>query len=135
METSMKTMVRSLAFAFTAAALAACGPTQTADAGPDADLFDVILRPDTADESSEVSAVTDAGEGGASEAGADATADAPAEGGVGDGGTCRGADNCYSCEPTESSHFLDRCTDGRCARFDNAARLPLYNGGSLPPLR
>lgn len=145
MTNTTKTLLRALAL--TAAALSACGPNQTADAGADADLFDVILRPDTAAEaaaeasteaSTEAGGDAGEGEGGAAEAGADATADAIAdattEGGAGDGGSCRGADNCYSCEPTESSHFLDRCTDGRCARFDNAARLPLYNGGVLPPL-
>ena len=45
--------------------------------------------------------------------------------------------NCFQqnvCEPTEDVDFLNGCTDGQCIAFDNAARLPLYNNGTLPAL-
>lgn len=52
----------------------------------------------------------------------------------GSGGSCEGEDGCYSCEPVENEHFLNACTDADCVPFDNVARLPLYNGGDLPPV-
>lgn len=45
--------------------------------------------------------------------------------------------NCFvqtTCEPTELTDFLNGCTDSQCIEFDNVARLPRYNNGSLPPL-
>jgi hypothetical protein len=45
--------------------------------------------------------------------------------------------NCFDqtvCEPTEDTDFLNGCTDNQCIPFANAARLPLYNNGNLPPL-
>ncbi|HVH43825.1 MAG TPA: hypothetical protein VM925_15840 [Labilithrix sp.] len=42
---------------------------------------------------------------------------------------------CFSCEPTALVDFLNACTEGQCAPFDNAARLPLYEPGKpLPPV-
>jgi hypothetical protein len=38
-----------------------------------------------------------------------------------------------NCLPVVEEHFLNKCTDG-CFPFDNAARLPLYVNGELPPL-
>lgn len=45
-----------------------------------------------------------------------------------------GVAGCFQCTPTTDEDFLNACTDGTCVAFDNAARLPLYNGGNLPPL-
>ncbi len=45
--------------------------------------------------------------------------------------------NCFQqdvCAPTEDVDFLNGCTDQQCIAFDNAARLPRFNNGSLPPL-
>jgi hypothetical protein len=45
--------------------------------------------------------------------------------------------NCFQqdvCEPAQPTEFLNGCTDGQCIAFDNVARLPLYNNGTLPPL-
>ncbi len=47
---------------------------------------------------------------------------------------CTGENDCFSCEPTQTSEFLNACTDGTCFPFDNEARLPRYNHGELPPL-
>ncbi len=38
------------------------------------------------------------------------------------------------CEPVQLDQFLNACTAVQCIRFDNVARLPLYNNGALPPL-
>lgn len=59
-------------------------------------------------------------------------------GGTGTGGTgtvnCDGPNGCFDCPPKKTVEFLNACTDAQCTPFDNAARLPLYNGGNLPPL-
>jgi hypothetical protein len=52
----------------------------------------------------------------------------------GSGGNCDGPAGCYDCPPHTNSQFLNQCTNAQCAAFDNAARLPLYNGGNLPPV-
>ncbi|HEU4406463.1 MAG TPA: hypothetical protein VFS43_14455 [Polyangiaceae bacterium] len=69
-------------------------------------------------------------------AGAGGAAGNAGSGGGGVAPNCLGPDGCFaaSCAPQVTEHFLNRCTDASCARFDNAARLPLFNGGSLPPL-
>jgi hypothetical protein len=54
--------------------------------------------------------------------------------GGGTGGDCSGQSNCYSCTPHDTDQFLNHCTDAQCAPFDNVTRLPLYNGGNLPPV-
>ena len=48
--------------------------------------------------------------------------------------SCSGADACYACSPATTIEFLNACTSAQCLPFDNTARLPLYNGGNLPPL-
>lgn len=82
-----------------------------------------------------------AGSGGAG--GASGSAGTGGQAGAGgNGGTggvapnCVGTDGCFSasCTPQTTADFLNRCTDASCAPFDNVARLPLFNGGSLPPL-
>ncbi|MBX3225863.1 MAG: hypothetical protein KIT84_30200 [Labilithrix sp.] len=64
-------------------------------------------------------------------------------GGAADGGdvdadvdpSCLGAEGCFTCEPTRTIDLLNACTDGQCAPFDNAARLPLFvPGQALPPV-
>ena len=62
------------------------------------------------------------------------------QGGAGQGGAggvdpaCVGEDGCYACDPTNDPEFLNACTEAQCSAFDNEARLPLYNGGDLPPV-
>jgi hypothetical protein len=53
------------------------------------------------------------------------------DGGVGNEGGA-GPDGCVR-NPTEPEDFLNRCTDARCAPFDNEARIPGFNG-TLPEL-
>lgn len=49
--------------------------------------------------------------------------------------SCTTATGCFSCEPTSLAEFLNACTEGQCAPFDNVARLPLYEPGKpLPPI-
>jgi hypothetical protein len=48
--------------------------------------------------------------------------------------SCTSAAGCFVCTPVELVEFLNACTDSSCQPFDNAARLPLYNNGVLPPL-
>ncbi len=57
-------------------------------------------------------------------------------GSAGAGGqvNCDGPNGCYACKPTTLPQFLNHCTDSTCVPFDNAARLPLYKNGTLPPL-
>jgi hypothetical protein len=63
----------------------------------------------------------------------DAAADAPAAC-FDPAGTPAGCFRQDACEPDDDTDFLNGCTDGSCVAFDNAARLPLYNAGTLPPL-
>ena len=64
------------------------------------------------------------------------TADAAraADAGAETGAECLGAEGCFKCEVENLGQALNACTESQCAPFDNAARLPLYNGGSLPPV-
>ncbi|HEY6725251.1 MAG TPA: hypothetical protein VI197_14550 [Polyangiaceae bacterium] len=39
-----------------------------------------------------------------------------------------------ACAPTRDAHVLNQCTESNCFAYDNAANLPLYNGGDLPPV-
>jgi hypothetical protein len=55
-------------------------------------------------------------------------------GGTGGQVDCNGPNNCYKCPPVAELQFLNQCTASQCSPFDNAARLPLYNNGNLPPL-
>jgi hypothetical protein len=67
--------------------------------------------------------------------GGGATGTGGAGGGAGGGGgNCDGPNGCYDCPPHSNDQFLNHCTTAQCAPFDNEARLPLYNGGNLPPL-
>jgi hypothetical protein len=48
---------------------------------------------------------------------------------------CTTETGCFSCEPVTLTNFLNACTEGQCAPFDNVARLPLYEAGKpLPPI-
>jgi hypothetical protein len=60
---------------------------------------------------------------------ADATADGSA-----DAASCVGDGGCVACPPVTLSDYLNQCTGSACAPFDNHARLPLWDGGALPPL-
>lgn len=72
----------------------------------------------------------------------DAGSTATVDGGVDDAAVepdaspdCIGDEGCFKCEPTKLVEFLNRCTDGQCVPFDNAARVPLYEPGKpLPPV-
>jgi hypothetical protein len=52
---------------------------------------------------------------------------------VQDAASCGTDGGCWSCTPASSSEFLNQCTSSQCSPFQNAARLPNYDGG-LPPL-
>lgn len=74
--------------------------------------------------------------GGSSEAGTGGTSQALTDAGI-DAATCDptpGANGCYPCAPKTDAEFLNHCSGSQCSPFDNAARLPLYNGGKLPTL-
>jgi hypothetical protein len=58
--------------------------------------------------------------------GSETTADA--------GVSCVGTDGCYSCAPTVTEQFLNRCTDSQCSPFNNLDRLGLRPGQALPAL-
>jgi hypothetical protein len=75
------------------------------------------------------------GDGGSGVGGAGAGGDGTGGGAGGQGGAgCLGPNDCWLCTPTNDGQFLNHCTDAQCSFFDDAARLPLYNGGNLPPL-
>jgi hypothetical protein len=50
-----------------------------------------------------------------------------------DAAACTTDAGCWSCTPTSPPEFLNQCTSSQCSPFDNASRLPDYDGG-LPPL-
>jgi hypothetical protein len=42
---------------------------------------------------------------------------------------------CFPCPPTKTIEFLNACDDATtCVAFDDKKRVPLYEGGSLPPV-
>ena len=48
---------------------------------------------------------------------------------------CLSAAGCFTCEPVNLPDFLNACSEGQCAPFDNVARLPLFEQGKpLPPV-
>lgn len=47
---------------------------------------------------------------------------------------CLGDDGCYACPPETPLQVLNACSDSDCSPFDNVKRLPLLEGGQLPPL-
>ncbi len=55
------------------------------------------------------------------------------DGHVVDAAVCQTTDGgCYKCTPTTTPEFLNQCTASTCAPFDNATRLPAYDGGLAP---
>jgi hypothetical protein len=50
-----------------------------------------------------------------------------------DAAACTTDAGCWSCVPTNTNQFLNQCTTSQCSPFNNALRLPDYDGG-LPPL-
>jgi hypothetical protein len=66
--------------------------------------------------------------GGASDGGPADSGAPPCTLGEGDGG-------CIRCPPKSTDDFLNQCTSSTCYPFDDAARLPRYNNGSLPTLQ
>jgi hypothetical protein len=59
----------------------------------------------------------------------------------GSGGEAGGAENCdpqgeydcYPCAPKTNEQYLNQCSDAECAPFDNAERIPGFDG-TLPDL-
>lgn len=45
-----------------------------------------------------------------------------------------GPGDCYSCPPQTDEQILNSCVPAgdQCTHFDNAARLPFWDGGALP---
>jgi hypothetical protein len=84
------------------------------------------------------SSTTSSGTGGATTSSSSGTGGTGTGGGnTGGGGAapnCDGPNGCYSCTPTKNEQFLNACTSAQCSPFDNAARLPQYNNGNLPPV-
>jgi hypothetical protein len=68
---------------------------------------------------------------GADNSGGTSAAGSANEGGSGQGGE-GGARDCVD-DPVESEEFLNRCTQSRCAAFDNFARIEGFTG-ELPEL-
>ncbi len=54
------------------------------------------------------------------------------DGHVVDAAVCQTDGGCYKCTPTTTPEFLNQCTSSTCAPFDNATRLPAYDGGLAP---
>jgi hypothetical protein len=63
----------------------------------------------------------------------------PVDGGGSDDGashadpSCTTDAGCFACEPSSLVDFLNACTEGQCAPFDNG-RLPLYEPGKPLPV-
>lgn len=51
-----------------------------------------------------------------------------------DAAACTADSGCWSCTPQTTTEFLNQCTSSQCSPFNNATRLPDYDG-SLPPLQ
>jgi len=108
--------------------LAACGDDDDSDATPEI--------------GSQAGRASRAGRGGGG-AGGDTAAAGKAAGGAGgsSGGSagknsesCDGPEGCYSCEPSSTVQYLNRCTESECEPFNNKERLPLLVDGKLPDL-
>lgn len=92
--------------------------------------------PDTNFTTSSGTTTSATGTGGAG-GGETSSSAATGTGGGGTGGAppnCDGPNGCYSCPPKTGTQFLNACTGSQCSPFDNVARLPLYNNGTLPPI-
>ncbi|MFT3773685.1 MAG: hypothetical protein QM820_50570 [Minicystis sp.] len=101
----------------------------------------------TTSSSSSASSTSSSGAGGTGGSG-ETTSSSTGTGGSGTGGSgtggtggtggaapnCDGPNGCYACAPKKNEEFLNACTTAQCSPFDNAARLPLYNNGNLPPV-
>lgn len=90
--------------------------------------------PDTTFTTSASTTTSATGTGGA---GGGSTSSSSATGTGGAGGAppeCNGPNGCYACPPKTGNQFLNACTSSQCSPFDDVARLPLYNGGNLPPI-
>jgi hypothetical protein len=49
-----------------------------------------------------------------------------------DAAVCQTDGGCYQCSPTTNAEFLNQCTTSVCVPFDNATRLPSFDGGLAP---
>jgi hypothetical protein len=75
------------------------------------------------------------GAGAAPTAGADSGGSGGVDGGEGGAANCepQGDLDCYPCAPTTNEQFLNQCSDAECSPFDNAERIPGFDG-TLPDL-
>ena len=73
--------------------------------------------------------------GAAPTAGAESGGSGGVDGGEGGAVSCepQGELDCYPCAPTTNEQFLNQCSDAECSPFDNAERIPGFNG-TLPNL-
>jgi hypothetical protein len=137
---SMRAGAPGWAFLLGCALLAACGD------GGNPEPPGTTTTTDTTTSSTSATGGTGTG-GSTSSGGGGSTGGTTSSGGGGTGGTvttggggtggapnCDGPNGCYSCKPTVDVQFLNACTNAQCSPFDNVARLPLYNGGNLPPV-
>jgi hypothetical protein len=89
--------------------------------------------PDTNFTTSSGTSSSATGTGGAG-GGSASSSSATGTGGAGGAPNCDGPNGCYSCPPKTGAQLLNACTTSQCSPFDNVARLPLYNNGTLPPI-
>jgi hypothetical protein len=73
--------------------------------------------------------------GAAPTAGADGGGSGGVDGGEGGAANCepQGELDCYPCAPKTNEQFLNQCSDAECSPFDNAERIPGFDG-TLPDL-
>src|SRR5947207_466247 len=48
-----------------------------------------------------------------------------------DAAGCLGDGGCFACPPVQTNDFLNQCTRSNCAPFNNAVRVPRWDGGAL----
>lgn len=126
MTTKTSLLSLSLAISVTAAALfAGCGSSDD-DAAPSNNVG-----------FSGQSGAAGSGTAGSGNAGSGTAGSGTAGSGTAGSGTAgssgSGGAGCFD-KPKTTSEFLNQCTNSTCAPFDNAARLPLFQNGQLPPI-
>lgn len=90
--------------------------------------------PDTTFTTSSGTSTGATGTGGAGGGGAGSSSATGTGGAGGAPPECNGPNGCFACPPKTGNQILNACTASQCSPFDNVARLPLYNNGTLPPL-
>ena len=90
--------------------------------------------PDTTFTTSSGATTSATGTGGESGSSTSSTSATGTGGTGGEPPECNGPNGCFACPPKTGTQLLNACTSSQCSPFDNVARLPLYNNGTLPPL-